>query len=102
MKWECILNCCAKCPGTNEPGLESPKQLDRLFPGSLNKINFHIFQHIYKCSTHGLIPFENKNILELWDITQDKEKRENIMEKIVLLLMRKLLMSLITNVIFPQ
>ena len=48
-KWECILNFYYDFPRTNVPYLESSEQLDRLFPASLHKIKFHIFQNISKC-----------------------------------------------------
>ena len=37
LKWDCILNCCTECPRMKAPYLESSKQLDRLFTGSLHK-----------------------------------------------------------------
>ena len=53
-KWNCILNCCAEYPVIKAPYLESSEKLDRLFPGSLHKIKFHIFYNIFQFSIHGL------------------------------------------------
>ena len=39
LKMGLYLSCCADCTRTNAPDLESPEQLDRLFPVSLHK--FH-------------------------------------------------------------
>ena len=78
-KWDCILNCCSDCPRINAPYLESSEQLDRLFPTSLHKIKFHLFQNIYKCSIHGLRPFKYKNTCDLCDNMLDKDDRGIIM-----------------------
>ena len=99
-KWDCILKCCADFPGTNVSDLESSKRLDRLFPGSLNKIKIHIFKNIFKCSICGLIPFKYKNICELCDLTQEKYKGGNIMVKKHFFFMRKLFIYFIINYIF--
>ena len=65
----------------NAPYLESSKQLDCLFPASLHKIKFRIFQNIYKCSIQVLRPFKYKNTCELCDNMQNKYKRGRIMVK---------------------
>ena len=65
----------------NAPYLESSEQLRHLFPTSLNKIKFHVFQNISKCSIHGLRPFKYKNMCELCDNILGKYKRGRIMEK---------------------
>ena len=54
-------------PWMNSPYLESSEQLDILFPDSLHKTKFHIFQNIPKCYVHRLIPFKCKNTCELCD-----------------------------------
>ena len=74
-KWESILNCCSVCPRMNDPYSESSEQLDRLFPYSLHKIKFHIFQNISKISIHGLGPFKYKNTCDLYDNILDKDKK---------------------------
>ena len=71
-KWDCILNFCYDCPRMNAPYLESLEKLHRFFPASLHKIIFHIFQNIFKCLIHGLIPFKFKNKCELCDNIQEK------------------------------
>ena len=71
-KWECILNCCYDFPRMNAPYLESSKQLDSLFPDSLHKIKFHIFQKISRFSIHVLIPFKYKNTCYLCDNMPNK------------------------------
>ena len=75
----CILNCYFYCPGMNAPYLESLEQIGHLFPASLHRIKFHIFHNISKCLIHVLMPFKYKNMCELCDNIQDKEKRGNIM-----------------------
>ena len=45
------------------------------------KIKLHIFQNIYKCSVHRLIPFKYNNTCELCDNIPDKENIERIMVK---------------------
>ena len=45
-----------------------------IFPASLHKIKFRIFQNIYKFLIHGLIPFKYKNTCDLCDNIQDKYK----------------------------
>ena len=80
-KWDCILKCCSDFPMINDPFLESSEQLDRLFPVSLHKIKFHIFQNLSKCSINGLRPFKYNNICELCDIIPDKYKKSIIMLK---------------------
>ena len=74
--WDFILNCCPDCPGINATDLESSEQLDRLFPDSLQKIKFHTFQNIYKCSIHRLIPFKNIRILASYVIKYKTNTRE--------------------------
>ena len=66
-KWDCILNFCSYCPRI--------EQLDRLFPASLHKIKFHIFQKIYKCSIHNVRQFKYKNTCKLCDSILDKDKK---------------------------
>ena len=61
------MNCCYDCPSINYPYLESPEQIDRFFPDSLNKIKFHTFKSISKCLIHGLRPFRYKNTCDLCD-----------------------------------
>ena len=65
----------------NVPHLESLEKLDRLFPTSLYKIRFHIFQNTSKFLMHELIPFKYRNICELCDNKQDKYKRGKTMVK---------------------
>ena len=64
-KWDCILECCANCPGMNALYLKLPEQLDSLFLDYLHKVKLYIFQNIYKYSIHGLRRFKYKNICEL-------------------------------------
>ena len=45
-KWDRIFDCFSGCQRMNAPYLESSDKLDSLFPVSLNKIRFHIFQRI--------------------------------------------------------
>ena len=73
------MNCCDECPGMSEKYLESSKHLDRLFPGSLHEIKFHIFQNITKLPINGLRKFKYNNICELSGKTQYKEKRGKVM-----------------------
>ena len=80
-KWDYILNFCSDCPMMNAPFLESSEQLNHLFPASLHKIRFRIFQNINKCSIHGLRTFKHKNMCELFDIIPDKDKKGIIMVK---------------------
>ena len=80
-KWDCIFNCCSYFPIMNDPYLESSEQLDDLFPDSIHKIKFHIFQNISKYLLHGLIPFKYKSTCEFCDNIQEKDIRENIMVK---------------------
>ena len=47
LKWDCILNCCAYCPGMNAPYLESSKQLYCLFLGSLHEIKLYIKNYFF-------------------------------------------------------
>ena len=61
-KWGFVLNCCYDCTKMNALYLELSEQLDRLFPASLHKIKFHIFQNIAKSSIHGLRPLKYKNM----------------------------------------
>ena len=43
-EWGFIINCCSDCSRINGPYLEPLEQLDFLFPASLHKIKFHMFQ----------------------------------------------------------
>ena len=79
------MNCCAECTGMKATYLEPSKHLDRLFPGSLHKIKFHIFQNIPKFSIHVSIPLKYKNICELCDRKKDKEKSGKIILNIFVL-----------------
>ena len=65
----------------NAPFLESSEQINRLFPASLHKIQFHIFKNTSKFSIHGLRPLKHKNVCELCDIIRDKDKKYRIMVK---------------------
>ena len=69
----------------NAPYLESSEQLDCLFPASLKKIIFHIFQNISKFSIHGLRKFKYNNTCELCDDILDKDKKVRLMVKICFL-----------------
>ena len=80
-KWECILNGCSGCPKMNALNLESSEQIDHLFPTSLYKIKFHIFQNISKCSIHILRPFKYKNVCELCDNIIDKKMKGRLLVK---------------------
>ena len=80
-KQDRIFNRCSYFPRMNYPYLESLKQLDRLFPSSLHKIKFHIFNNVYKYWIHRLRPFKYKNTCELCDIIQDKYKRVRMISK---------------------
>ena len=80
-KWDCILNCFYDCPSINAPDFESSEQHDRLFTTSLYKIKLHIFKNTSKCPMHGLRPLKYKNMCELCDTIQDKEKRRKIIAK---------------------
>ena len=59
----------------NAPYLESSEQLDILFPASLHKIRFHMFQNKSKISIHVLRHFKYKNTCELCDNILDKDKK---------------------------
>ena len=96
------MNCYYEYSGMNAPYLESSEQLNRLFAGSLNQINFHIFKNISKYSIHILRPFKYKNMCKLCDITEEKEREGKIRRIKVLFFTRKLLISFITNFIFTQ
>ena len=61
--------------------LESLEQLDILFPASLHKIKFHMFQNISELSIHGLRPFKYKNIWDLCDNILDKHKKDRLILK---------------------
>ena len=74
-KWDCILNCCSDCTRMNAPHLESSEKIDLLFTASLHKIRFHLFQNISKRPINGLRQFKHKQICELCDNIQDKDKR---------------------------
>ena len=65
----------------NAPYLELLEKLDRLFPASLHKIKFYIFQKISKCSIHGLRPLKYRNTCELCDNILYKYKRGIITKK---------------------
>ena len=56
-KWHCISNFCYDCLKMNVPDLESSEQLHSLFPASLHKFKFHIFQNVSKFSIRGLRSF---------------------------------------------
>ena len=87
-----ILNFCSNFPGMNVPYLKSSEQLDHLFPTSLHKFKFHIFQNISKCLIHVLMPFKYNNACGLCDNIQDKYKRGKLWWIISLFFTRKLLM----------
>ena len=55
--------------------LESSETIDDLFPGSLHKTKFCIFQIISKWSIHILIPFKYNNTCDLCDTILYKDKR---------------------------
>ena len=74
-KRDLILNFCSGYQRMNAPYLESSEQMDCLFPASLNKIRFHIFQNISKILIHWLRTFKYKITCELCDSILDKEKR---------------------------
>ena len=80
-KWDCILNFCSDFPGENMTDLESSGHIGRLFPASLHKIKFRIFQQISECLIRLLRTFRYKNTCELCDTIQDKNKRGKIMVK---------------------
>ena len=65
----------------NAPYLESSEQLHCLFPDSLHKIKFHIFQNIYKFLIQVLRPFKYNNTCELCADILDKDNRGRIMVK---------------------
>ena len=58
----------------NAPYLESSKHIDRLFPGVLQNIKFHILHNISKLSIDGLRTFTYNKISELCYGTLYKEK----------------------------
>ena len=86
----------------NAPFLEESEQLDRLFPASLHKIKFHIFQNISKCLIHGLRPYKYKNMCELCDIIPDKDKKGRIMAKKCFVLHEEVINVFHEFFIFPQ
>ena len=61
--------------------LESSEKLNSLFPASLQKIKFRIFQNISQFLVQALRPFRHKNMCELCDIISEKDKKGRIMMK---------------------
>ena len=63
------------------------------FPGSSHKIKFHIFQNMSNHPIHGLRAFKYYNTFEVYERTQDKDKRPRIQMKNVLFFVKRLLIS---------
>ena len=68
------MNCCSDFPWMNDPYLELREQPDFFFPGSLYENKFHIFQNISSFLIHGLRTFKCRNMCELCDKIQYKDK----------------------------
>ena len=56
--WECVLQCCDKCPGVNLPDQE----IDDQYPETSPSIRFHIYHLIASCTTHGRLRLTNKKL----------------------------------------
>ena len=52
------LRCCAKCPRVNLPDQETDDQYSETSPS----IRFHMYHLIARCTTHGRLPLNDKNI----------------------------------------
>ena len=73
-KCDCILNCCSGFHRMKAVSLESSKTLENFFLVYVLK-TIYVFQNIYKCLIHGLIPFDYRSVCKLCEITPDKVKR---------------------------
>ena len=82
--------------------LESSEQLYRLFPSSLHKIKFRIFQNISKCSIHGLRSFKYNNTFKLCDNIFDKDRRPIIIVKKVFVLHEEVIDVFHETFTFPK
>ena len=47
--WQCVLQCCAQCPGINIPD----KETDDQYPDTSPSIRFQIYHLIARCKKHG-------------------------------------------------
>ena len=54
-----VLRCWANCQCINLPDQETDKKDEEIIPS----IRFHIYHIIGRCTTHGIIPLKDKNIL---------------------------------------
>ena len=56
--WKFVLRCCAECPHTNLPYQETNKKHEE----TTTSIRFHFYHIIWRCTTHGRIPFKDKKV----------------------------------------
>ena len=67
--WKCFVRCCTKCPSVNLPGQETDDQYSSTSPS----ICFRIYHIISRCTAHGRLPLNNKNIYH-------KCKKDSVLE----------------------
>ena len=59
--WKCVLRCCTDSPCINITDQETNKNHEETTPS----IRFHIYHIIARCTYHGRIPFNDKNMLHV-------------------------------------
>ena len=66
----CVILCCSKFTGVDIPDQEIYYQYSDTTPS----IIFHIYHLIARCSTHGRLPLNDKNICRKFKHNSDSEK----------------------------
>ena len=95
--WKCVLRCCYKCSSVNIPDQETNGQYSNTRP----TISFHTYHLIERCTTHGNITLNYRNICCMCRQDSASDKSTKIYTRNELVMMETKISNFHTNFYVP-